>query len=421
MDIAATISLSNLELTRFFIALVLLLLTAHLLGFLFYELKLPRVIGEILGGLLLGPTVLGYFSPETQNWVFGAFPSEGKLLSLISSFGLILLMLVSGFEIQRSFSREDRKIATAFLLGATLVPFIIGMLTPQLYNLSAYSGPNGNGISLAIIVGIGVSVTSIPVISKIFIDLRIINTRFAKIVLTIATIEDVIQFGALAVATGVGGSSIVTFNLVATTVLVTAGFFALALLALPRLILYTYNSRLDILIKTHPSRYALFLCFSLVAVASLLNVNIVFGAFLAGLAAGTLPEQSFGKAKSQIKAISFATFTPVYFAVVGLKVDLIHQFDPAFFLGFLLFSTALKGLGALAVGKLVRQTWRSSVNFAVVLNARGGPGIVLATVAFDLGLISETFFVALVLVAIVTSLIAGYWLRYVKAKGGELL
>ncbi len=421
MDIAATISLSNLELTRFFIALVLLLLTAHLLGFLFYELKLPRVIGEILGGLLLGPTVLGYFSPETQNWVFGAFPSEGKLLSLISSFGLILLMLVSGFEIQRSFSREDRKIATAFLLGATLVPFIIGMLTPQLYNLSAYSGPNGNGISLAIIVGIGVSVTSIPVISKIFIDLRIINTRFAKIVLTIATIEDVIQFGALAVATGVGGSSIVTFNLVATTVLVTAGFFALALLALPRLILYTYNSRLDILIKTHPSRYALFLCFSLVAVASLLNVNIVFGAFLAGLAAGTLPEQSFAKAKSQIKAISFATFTPVYFAVVGLKLDLIHQFDPAFFLGFLLFSTALKGLGALAVGKLVRQTWRSSVNFAVVLNARGGPGIVLATVAFDLGLISETFFVALVLVAIVTSLIAGYWLRYVKAKGGELL
>jgi len=421
MDIAATISLSNLELTRFFIALVLLLLTAHLLGFLFYELKLPRVIGEILGGLLLGPTVLGYFSPETQNWVFGAFPSEGKLLSLISTFGLILLMLVSGFEIQRSFSREDRKIATAFLLGATLVPFIIGMLTPQLYNLSAYSGPNGNGISLAIIVGIGVSVTSIPVISKIFIDLRIINTRFAKIVLTIATIEDVIQFGALAVATGVGGSSIVTFNLVATTVLVTAGFFALALLALPRLILYTYNSRLDILIKTHPSRYALFLCFSLVAVASLLNVNIVFGAFLAGLAAGTLPEQSFAKAKSQIKAISFATFTPVYFAVVGLKLDLIHQFDPAFFLGFLLFSTALKGLGALAVGKLVRQTWRSSVNFAVVLNARGGPGIVLATVAFDLGLISETFFVALVLVAVVTSLIAGYWLRYVKAKGGELV
>ncbi len=85
------------------------------------------------------------------------------------------------------------------------------------------------------------------------------------------------------------------------------------------------------------------------------------------------------------------------------------------------FSTALKSIGALAVGKMVRQSRLSSVNLAVALNARGGPGIVLASVAFDLRLISETFFVALVLVAIVTSLIAGYWLRYVKGKGWELL
>ncbi len=421
MDLAATINLSNLELTRFFIGLVLLLVAAHVLGFLFYELKLPRVIGEILGGLFLGPTILGYISPGVQSWVFAAFPSEGKLLSLISNLGLVLLMLVSGFEIQRSFSREDRRIATAFLLGATLVPFIIGLLTPLVYNFSAYTGPNGNSLSLAIIVGIGVSVTSIPVISKIFIDLGIINTRFAKIVLAIATVEDVIQFAALAIATGLGGAQTATFNTIASTVLVTGVFFAFALLALPRLIRYMHDSRFDILIKTHPSRYVLFLCFSLVAIASLLNVNIVFGAFLAGVASGTLPEETLAKAKSQIKAISFATFTPVYFAVVGLKLDLIHQFDPVFFLGFLLFSTALKSVGALAVGKLVRQNWQSSVNFAVALNARGGPGIVLATVAFDLGLISETFFVALVLVAIVTSLIAGYWLRYVKGRGWELL
>ncbi len=421
MDLASAISLSNLELTRFFIALVLLLLAAHVLGFLFYELKLPRVIGEILGGLLLGPTVLGYLLPDTENWIFSAFSSEGKLLSLVSNLGLVLLMLVSGFGIQRSFSREDRRIATSFLLGATLVPFIIGILTPEFYNFGPYIGLNGNSLSTPIIVGIGVSVTSIPVLSKIFLDLRIMDTRFAKIVLAIATVEDVIQFAALAIATGVAGASTVSFNLIFTTVLATAVFFGLSLLALPRLILYTHNSRFDLLIKTHPSRYALFLCFSLVAIASLLNVNIVFGAFLAGIALGILPDETFAKAKSQIKAISFATFIPAYFAIVGLKLDLVHQFDPVFFLGFLLFSTLLKGLGALAVGKIVRQKWLASVNLAVALNARGGPGIVLATVALDLGLISETFFVALVLVAIVTSLVAGYWLRYVRSKGWDLL
>jgi Kef-type K+ transport system membrane component KefB len=421
MSLAATITLSSLELTRFFFAMVLLLFTAHSFGFLFYEIKLPRVIGEIFGGLVLGPTFLGYFRPDAEIWVFSAFPSEGALISVISYFGLILLMFISGFEVQRTFSRQDRKIAISFLLGATVIPFIIGVLTPYVYNFAPYSGPNGNMLSLAIIVGIGVSVTSIPVISKIFIDLRIMDTRFAKIVLAIATVEDVIQFGALAIATGVGASASVSLSLVVFTALVTVAFFAAALLGLPRMIRYTIRSRFNILIRTHPSRYALFLCFSLVAAASLLNVNIIFGAFLAGIAIGMMPEEVFTLAKAQIKSISLALFTPIYFAVVGLKLDLIHSLDVFFFLGFLLFSTALKGGGALAVGRLIKQKRLASLNLAIALNARGGPGIVLATVAFDLGLISETFFVALVLTAIITSLIAGFWLRYVKKRGWDLL
>ena len=421
MSLATEITLSSLELTRFFFAMVLLLFTAHSFGFLFHEAKLPRVIGEIFGGLILGPTFLGYFAPIAENWVFAAFPSEGALISVLSYFGLVLLMFISGFEIQRSFSRQDRRIAISFLLGATVIPFIVGILTPYFYSFAPYSGPNGNTLSLAIIVGIGVSVTSIPVISKIFIDLRIMDTRFAKIVLAIATVEDVIQFGALAIATGVGASASASLTLVVSTALVTVAFFAAALLGLPRLIRYTIKSKFNVLIKTHPSRYALFLCFSLVALASLLNVNIIFGAFLAGVAIGMMPEDVFTLAKAQIKSISLALFTPIYFAVVGLKLDLIHSLDIFFFLGFLLFSTALKGGGALAVGRLLKQKRLASLNLAIALNARGGPGIVLATVAFDLGLISETFFVALVLTAILTSLIAGFWLRYVKKRGWELL
>src|SRR5206468_11224235 len=182
MSLVSTFTLSGLELTRFFFAMVLLLFTAHSFGFLFYEAKLPRVIGEIFGGLVLGPTFLGYVTADTENWVFGAFPSEGQLISVISYMGLVLLMFISGFEIQRAFSKEDRKFATSFLVGATFVPFIIGLLVPYVYNFSPYSGPNGNMLSLSIIVGIGVSVTSIPVISKTFIYLKIMNTRSSKFV-----------------------------------------------------------------------------------------------------------------------------------------------------------------------------------------------------------------------------------------------
>src|SRR5437870_8686435 len=230
MSLVSTFALSSLELTRFLFAMVLLLFTAHSFGFLFYEVKLPRVIGEIFGGLVLGPSFFGFLAPDAEYWVFGAFPSEGALISVISYIGLILLMFISGFEIQRAFSKEDRKIATSFLVGATFVPFIIGILVPFVYNFSPYSGPNGNMLSLAIIVGIGVSVTSIPVISKIFIDLKIMNTRFAKIVLAIATVEDVIQFWELAIAKGIGYSVSESLSMICYTVFVTVVFFGVALM-----------------------------------------------------------------------------------------------------------------------------------------------------------------------------------------------
>ncbi len=169
------------------------------------------------------------------------------------------------------------------------------------------------------------------------------------------------------------------------------------------------------------SRFALFLLFLFVAAAALLNVNIVFGAFLAGIAIGTVPQDMFAKAMGSIKKISLALFTPAYFAIVGLELDLIHEFDVVIFLSFLLLSSGFKIAGALGVGKLIRKSWLSSTNLAIGLNARGGPGIVLASTAFAAGLISEPFFVALVLIAIVTSLVTGYWLRYVQGRGWPLL
>src|SRR4030067_936900 len=188
MSVAESITLSNLELSRFFFAIVSLLLTAHFFGYLFHRLTLPRVIGEIFGGLLLGPTVLGYFFPQAHHWIFNAFEAEGKLISIIYWFGLVLLMFISGFELQKSFDKKDRKIIIVTLLGSTIIPFLAGWLAPSFYDFSPYLGSKSNMLALKIIIGITVAITSIPVISKIFIDLGIIKTSFAKIVLATATL-----------------------------------------------------------------------------------------------------------------------------------------------------------------------------------------------------------------------------------------
>ena len=421
MSLAETISLSNLELTRFFIALVLLLFSANVCSFLFDKIKLPRVIGEIFGGLLLGPTVLGFLLPAGETWVFSGSASEGKLLSLVSWLGLILLMFVSGIEIHGTFSREDKRTAAAFLIGATILPFVVGVTFSRVFDFGSYAGPNSNPLSLSLIIGIAVAVTSIPVISKIFLDLKIMESRYARIVLAIATVEDSILYAGLAIATGIAGASTPSESGIAGTIAVTTAFLLVGILVIPRVLRQLSSSKAKSLMEASHSRFALFLCFVFVAAAALLNVNVVFGAFLAGIAIGAVPRDMFAKATASIKKMSLALFTPAYFAIVGLELDLIHHFDIVIFLSFLLLSSGLKIAGALGAGRLIRKSWLSSVNLAIGLNARGGPGIVLATVAFSAGLISEPFFVALVLIAIVTSLLTGYWLRFVQAKNWPLL
>lgn len=421
MSVAESITLNNLELSRIFFALVLLLLVAHFFGYLFQRLTLPRVVGEIFGGSLLGPTVLGYFFPQAHHWLFNAFEAEGKLISIVYWFGLVLLMFISGFEIQRSFDREDGRLVIVTLLGSTIIPFLAGWLVPSFYDFSPFLGSKSNMLALRIVIAIAVAVTSIPVISKIFLDLGIIHTSFAKIVLATATLHDVVLWVALAIATGLVSTEFLSFSKIVSTVLITVIFFGLTLFVIPRFIKFSNGLRYNLLIKSSTSGYVIFICFLFSAVASVLEVNIVFGAFLAGIVIGAMPHDQFAKAKEHIKDISLAFFIPIYFAVIGLKLDLIYHFDMLFFLGFLLFATAFQGIGTLIALKLAKEDWLSSFNIAVAMNARGGPGIVLATIAFDLGIINQTLFVTLVLIALVTSLLAGYWFKYVISRGWPLL
>lgn len=421
MSVAETITLNDIELSRVFIALALLLLSAHFFGYLFRKLTFPQVIGEIFGGVLLGPTVLGYFYPRVHHWIFTAFEGEGKLISMVYWFGLVLLMFISGFELQKSFDQKDRRLIIATLLGSTIIPFLAGWLFPSFYDLSLYMGLNSNLLSLRIIIGITVAITSIPVISKIFIDLGIINTPFAKIVLATATLHDIILWVALAIATGLVSTATLSYSKIISTVLITVAFFVFTLFAMPKITNFVNRLRYNLLIKSSASGYIIFICLLFSAMASILEVNIVFGAFLAGIVVGAMPKQKFEKAKEHIKDISLAFFIPVYFAVIGLKLDLIHHFDLLFFLGFFIFAVTFQILGTLLALKLIKEDWLSSINMAIAMNARGGPGIVLATIAFDLGIINQTFFVTLVLLALVTSLIAGRWFRFVLSRGWTLL
>jgi Kef-type K+ transport system membrane component KefB len=156
-------------------------------------------------------------------------------------------------------------------------------------------------------------------------------------------------------------------------------------------------------------------------VAGALGVSLVFAAFLAGFAVVHEKRRLFSEALDAISKVSFAFFIPVYFAIVGLKLDLIRGFSLWITVAFIVGTCVVKILSVSLAGRFAGFRGLDLLNLAITTNARGGPGIVLASVAFDAGIISPKFYTTLVLAAIVTSQVAGAWLDYVLRRGWSLL
>src|SRR3989338_6216523 len=144
-----SITLADSELIRFFLAITLLLFFAHICGFISSKLKMPKVIGEILGGVILGPSLFGFFFPEMFNKIF---LEQGKLIAVIYWLGIVLLMFCSGFEVEPKFNTEDRKTILWITLASTIIPFICGWWITSLFDLQSLVGTENNIFALRIIV-----------------------------------------------------------------------------------------------------------------------------------------------------------------------------------------------------------------------------------------------------------------------------
>jgi Kef-type K+ transport system membrane component KefB len=174
-------------------------------------------------------------------------------------------------------------------------------------------------------------------------------------------------------------------------------------------------SRLNVVRQASPVAYELALMLAATLLCLFMGVEGFFGAFVAGLAVGRAGEIT-PAAISAIQGFSFAFFIPIYFAIVGLQLDLTRGFNVAFFLLFLTLACAVKAGSVYLGARMAGETAASSLNLAIALNARGGPGIVVASVAYGAGIIDQSFYAVLVMLAIVTSLFAGTWLGHVPRE-----
>jgi Kef-type K+ transport system membrane component KefB len=316
---------SNSDLTSILFVLLLLVGLAQLLGYVFVKLRQPKVVGEILAGIVLGPAVIGRL-PFAQRLIDSS-KHDGNVLNFVYWLGLLLLMFLSGAETRQLFTREERREVGWLAIVGTGLPFLLALIFGPWLIRPSLAGANGNRLSLVIVLAVGVAVTSVPVVSKIFADLKILHTRFARLVLGVAVLEDIVLWLALAIATAVAGKAALDTRAMSYHLIATVAYFALGLTLVPRAVKRLNKSRFNVLAQHSPVAYALGVLLAYCVIAGVLDVSLVFAAFLAGFAVVHKKRRLFADALDAIGEVSFAFFIPVYFAIVGLKLDLVRGFS----------------------------------------------------------------------------------------------
>ena len=406
-------------------ALIVLIVSAHAFGYVFARFRQPPVIGEIVGGIMLGPTLLERVWPNAYDWLFPSTGAVPSVLGAVYQLGLLLLMFTAGTQMRGLISRPAAKVVGWIAATGLLVPFLAGVTAFALIDFTRFEGRAHNRTALLLVFALAIAVTSIPVISRIMLDLGILKTRFAQIVLSVAVIEDVVVYVALAVAIGIvsgtgseqfgiaglvgwapGSTANEIYHSVATVAFLVAG-----LTLGPRIYARMLRSKYNLVKRRSQVAFQLVVMIAMSGICLLLSIVPLFGAFVAGIVVVTASGERAEQAREEIGHFALGLFIPVYFAIVGLQLNLVDNFDIPFFVAFLAFACLAKAGSVYAGARLGGESSRSAVNLAVAMNARGGPGIVLASTTYAAGIIDARLYTTFVMLAVVTSLIAGTWLQ----------
>jgi K+:H+ antiporter len=408
--------LTSPEVTLMFLALGTLLATARLLGEMAKRLHQPAVVGEILAGVLLGPTVLGALTPEWQTFLFPAHGRGALVLEGLTTLAIALFLLVAGMEVDLSTMWRQGRTATTVAVAGMVGPFGLGFYVawwaPQYFGWEQQTEP----FIFALFFATALSISALPVIARTLMDINLYRSDLGMVVIAAAICNDLAGWIIFAVILGLMGPQAVHGPDIGRTIWLALSF-AVITLTVGRWAIH----RLLPWIKAHTSwpggilGFALSLALFGAAITEHIGVHAIFGAFLVGIAIGDsshLREQT----RAVINQFVSCIFAPLFFASIGLKMNFAAHFDAALICAVLLIACLGKvlgcGLGARYNGMPPREAW--AVGFA--MNARGAMEIILGLLALQQGLIGERLFVALVIMALVTSMLSGPMMQRILGR-----
>lgn len=402
--------LTEAEIVSFFLALAVLLATARVLGEIARKFNQPSVLGELLAGVFLGPTLLGQYWPEATEFLF----STGHVplaLNGLTTLAISLFLLVAGMEVNLSTVwRQGRVALTVSTLGIS-VPFILGLgsalIVPYFFGPVAIGREvDADSWIFALFFATALSITALPVIAKTLMDLDMYRSDLGMTIIASATFDDLVGWLIFSIILGMLGHGSASMP-VWMTVSLTVGY-AVVMLTLGRWLIHKSLPAIQAHLSWPAGVMGFAFTLALVGAAftEWIGVHAIFGAFIVGVALGDSTHLR-ERTRTTIEQFVSFIFAPLFFASVGLRVDFAAHFDWALVLTVLVIACAGKVLGCALAARLAGLPAREAWALGMGMNARGAMEIILGLLALQAGLIGERMFVALVVMALVTSMIAG--------------
>ncbi|MDQ4131991.1 MAG: cation:proton antiporter [Actinomycetota bacterium] len=402
------------ELLILLLQFALLLTVARTLGHVATRLGLPSVVGELLAGFVLGPSLLGNIAPGLFDWVFPQNPEQVHLLEVVSWLGVIMLLILTGLETDVGLIARKGKRAAAISLGGIAVPFATGLGLGFLLPGEFVGDPNKR-LVFALFIGTAMSISAIPVIAKVLMEMKVIRRDIGQITLAAGMIDDTIGWILLSIVAGLAASGSVSLLTAGGSVLSVLAVLLVAATVGRKLVSFIIRS-LDTHIGGDMVKITALMVLALVfgAITHALHLEAVLGAFIAGILVSQI-KRFDDHARHVFEMVTLGIFAPVFFAASGLRVDIGRLADPEVLgVGLVVLAIAILGkfVGAYVGARATRLGHWEALSLGAGMNARGAMEIIVATIGLSLGILTPEMYSIILMVAIVTSLMAPPILRW---------
>jgi Kef-type K+ transport system membrane component KefB len=395
-----------------------MLIAARLVGEFFRKFKMPLVVGELIAGVLLGPTLLGNYLPEASKYFYVSTGNVGIALNGLTTISVIMLLFVAGMEVELSIIRQQGAVAFKTSLVGLVIPMGLGYFTARYFYTWFGETDMNNVLPFSLFIGTAMAVSALPVIARTLMDLGLFRTRIGMIIIAAAMFDDLIGWILFSVILGMMNKTAQGIDFVYTLGLTL--LYAIGMLTVGRFLI---NKSVPWAEKnfTWPGGFlsiSLGLAFLGAAFTEFAGIHAIFGAFIMGIAIGDSVHVT-EKTREIVHQFVTNIFAPLFFISVGFKVNFLANFNLQIVALVFFLAVVCKllgaGLGALWGGLSKKEAL--AVGFG--MNARGAMEIILATLALQAKLIGEPLFVAIVIMAVLTSIMAGPMLQLLLNPQGN--